>query len=172
MHRRTVLIALVTAGLIVLACVPAVVTFGLGWLRLGHIQPLGQAFSPEVSSPEAWTLFAVFYLGWMVALTVLLIWTFDRIGHKWHFPEKSARPHKKQLRRARATMRAMEAEQQATIEALRRREAREAQHRKANGAPHGARRVREVQRRDRERRDGGLNGPEKRARRGSGGGAS
>ena len=130
MHRRTALIALVTAGLIVLACVPAVVTFGLGWLRLPHLQPWGAPAARDTTTLEGWTLFALFYLGWMVALTVLLVWSFDRIGHKWRFYESTPRP-RKERRRARAGMQAVNAEQQATIQAMRRREAREAQRRRS-----------------------------------------
>jgi hypothetical protein len=129
MHRRTALIGLVTAGLIALACLPAAVTFGLGWLRLPHIEPWGQPPAKDPTSPEAWALFAVFYLFWMVGLTVLMIWSFERIGHRWRYYESTPRPQKKSRRRARATMRHVGAEQQATMEALRRREEREARRR-------------------------------------------
>jgi len=130
MQRRTALIALVTAGLIVLVCLPAVVAFGLGWLHLPHIQPWGTPAARDTTSPEAWALFAVFYLLWMVGLTVLLIWSFDRIGHNWRYYESTPRPQKRSRRRTRATMRIMNAEQQATIQAMRRREQREAQRRR------------------------------------------
>ena len=138
MHRRTALIVLVTAGLIVLACLPAVVTFGLGWLQLPHIQPWGAPAARDTNSPEAWALFAVFYLFWMAGLTVLLVWSFDRIGHQWQPYDRTPRPQKKSRRRARATMQTMNAEQQATIQALRRREARDAQRRRSREA-HDAR---------------------------------
>ena len=131
MHRRTALIVLVTAGLIVLACLPAVVTFGQGWLQLPHIQRWGAAAAKDMTSPEAWALFAVFYLFWMAGLTVLLVWSFDRIGHQWQPYDRTPRPQKKSRRRARATMQAINAEQQATIQALRRREARDAQRRRS-----------------------------------------
>lgn len=130
MHRRTALITLVTAGLVVLACLPAVVTFGLGWLPLPNIQPWGAPPARDTSSLEAWTLFAVIYLAWMVGLIVLLIWSFDRIGHKWRYHESTPRP-KKDRRRARASMQAVNAEQQANMQAMRRREAREAQRRRS-----------------------------------------
>jgi type VI protein secretion system component VasK len=130
MHRRTALITLVTAGLIVLACVPAAVTFGLGWLQPPHIQPWGEPAAKDTTTLEAWTLFAVFYLVWMAGLVVLLIWSFDRIGHKWRYYEGTPRP-KKERRRARASMQAVNAEQQATIQAMRRREAKEAQRRRS-----------------------------------------
>ena len=137
MHRRTAFIALVTAGLIVLACLPAVVTFGLGWLQLPHIQPWGAPPAKDTTSLEAWTLFAVFYLAWMAVLVVLLVWSFDRIGHKWRYYESTPRS-KKERRRARASMQAVNAEQQATIQAMRRREAKEAQRRRSRDS-HDAR---------------------------------
>ncbi len=138
MHRRTALIALVTAGLVVLACLPAVVTFGLGWLQPPHIQPWGAPAAKDTTSLEAWTLFAVFYLAWMAGLTALLVWSFDRIGHKWRYYESAPRPQKKRRRRARATMQAVNAERQATMQALRRREQREARRRRDREA-HDAR---------------------------------
>jgi hypothetical protein len=138
MPRRTALIALVTAVLVVLACLPAVVTFGLGWLQLPHIQPWGAPPAKDTTTIEAWTLFAVFYLAWMAALAVLLVWSFDRIGHHWQPYDRSPGPEKKQRRRARATMQAMNAEEKATYQAMRRREAREAQRRRDREA-HDAR---------------------------------
>ena len=131
MYRRKALIVLVTTGLIVLACVPAVVTFGLGWLQLPHIQSWGQPVAKDTTSLEAWTLFAVFYMCWMFGLVVLLVWSFDRIGYTWRSYDRTPRPRKKDRRRARATMQAVNAEQQATMQAMRRREAREAQRRRS-----------------------------------------
>jgi hypothetical protein len=130
MHRRTALIALVTVGLVVLACLPAAITFGLGWLQPPHIQPWGAPPAKDTTSLEAWTIFAVFYLAWMAGLVVLLVWSFDRIGHKWRYYESTPRP-KKDRRRARASMQAVSAEQQATIRAMRRREAKDAQRRRS-----------------------------------------
>lgn len=129
-HRRTVLVWLISAGLVVLVCLPAVLAFGLGWLRLPHIQPPGSPPAKDTTPPEAWVLLAVFYLAWLAGLMVLTIWLFDRIGHHWHYYEKTPRPRKKERRRARATMRHVNAEQQATMQAMRRREEREAQRRR------------------------------------------
>jgi len=129
-HRRTALISLVTAGLIALALVPAVVTFGLGWLRLPQIQPWGAQPATDTTTLEQWTLFALFYLAWMAGLTVLMVWLFDRIGHRWRYYEGTPRRQKKSRRRARATMRQMDAEQKATYDALRRREERDARRRR------------------------------------------
>ena len=134
MDVRRLLIVLVTVGVLVLAFVPAVVTFGLGWLPLPSIQPWGAPPARDTTSLEAWTLFALFYLAWMTALIVLLVWSFDHLGNKWQPPERSPRPAKKERRRTRATMQAVAAEQQATVEALRRREEREARRRREREA--------------------------------------
>jgi hypothetical protein len=128
-HRRTALILLVTAGLVVLAFVPAVVVFGLGWLRLPQIQPWGAPAAKDTTTLEQWTLFALFYLAWMFGLMVLMIWSFDHLGHRWRYYEGTPRAHKKSRRRARATMQHVNAEQQATLQALRRREERDARRR-------------------------------------------
>lgn len=141
MDRRRLLITLVTIGLLALAVMPAVVVFGLGWLRLPHIQPIGGPPVEDTTTLEAWTVFALFYLVWMVALTVVLVWSFDHLGSSWRPPERSPRPTRKECRRARATLRAVAAEQQATLEALRRREESAARRRPpgtggAGGAEH------------------------------------
>lgn len=128
-HRRTALIWLVTAGFIVLALAPAVVVFGLGWLRLPSIQPWGAPPAKDTTTLEAWVLFAVFYLLWMFGLTVLMVWSFDRVGHRWRPYDRPPRLARKSRRRARATMQQMNAEQKATYDALRRREEREARRR-------------------------------------------
>jgi len=130
MHRRTALVWLITAGLIVLACLPAVVVFGLGWLQLPHIEPWGSPPARDTTSIEGWALFAVFYLFWFAGLTLLLIWSFDRIGHHWRYYESTPRPRKKERRRSRATMQQVNAEQQATLAAMRRREQRDARRRR------------------------------------------
>ncbi len=139
-HRRTALILLVTAGFVVLAFVPAVVVFGLGWLRLPHIQPWGAPPARDTTTLEQWTLFALFYLVWMIGLTVLLIWSFDHLGHHWRYYESTPRAHKKSRRRARATLRHVDAEQQATIQAMRRREERDARRRAGRDSAEARRR--------------------------------
>jgi hypothetical protein len=106
------------------------VVFGLGWVQLPHFVGPGAPVPKETTSPEGWTLFALVYLAWLAGLTVLLVWTFDRIGHRWSFPERTPRPDKKQRRRDRATMQALNAEEQASLETMRRREEREARRRR------------------------------------------
>jgi hypothetical protein len=102
MDRRRLLIILVPVGLMVLALVPAAVTFGLGWLRLPSIQPPGASPARDTTSLEAWTLFAVFYLVWMVALMVLFVWAYDRLDYHWQYHQRPPRPPKKQRRRLAA----------------------------------------------------------------------
>ena len=104
MDRRRLLILFVPVGLIVLALVPALVTFGLGWLRLPSIQPPGASPARDTTSLEAWTLFAVFYLVWMLALMVLFIWSYDRLDYHWQYHRRAPRPPKKQRRRLAAGM--------------------------------------------------------------------
>ena len=104
MDRRRLLIILVPVGLIVLALVPALVTFGLGWLHLPSIQPSGASPARDTTSIEAWTLFAIVYLFWMVALMVLFVWSYDRLDYHWQYHQRSPRPPKKDRRRVAAGM--------------------------------------------------------------------
>jgi len=102
MDRRRLLIILIPLGLIILALVPAMVTFGLGWLRLPPIQPPGATPARDTTTLEGWTLFAVFYLVWVIALTVLFVWSYDRLDYHWQYHQRSPRPPKKQRRRLAA----------------------------------------------------------------------
>ncbi len=123
-RRRNALIA-VAVGFVVLAAVPVVVTFGLGWLHLPAVQPSGKPAVPDATPPEAWALFAVLYGAWLVALTIGLVWANDRIGYHWQPPERERRPSKKERRRRAATMSVIGAEQEARVAAeLRRRKAK------------------------------------------------
>ena len=102
MDRRRLLIILVPVGLIVLALVPAAVTFGLGWLRLPPLRPPGASPARDTTTLEGWTLFAVFYLFWVVALTVLFVWSYDRLDYHWQYHQRPPRREKKQRRRLAA----------------------------------------------------------------------
>ena len=113
MGRRRLLIILVPLGLIVLTLVPATVTFGLGWLRLPAIQPPGASPARDTTSLEAWTLFAVFYLVWMLALLVLFIWSYDRLDYHWQYHERPPRLPKKERRRLAAGMGLREGQEKA-----------------------------------------------------------
>ncbi len=120
MDRRRLVIALVTVGLVVLACLPTVVAFGLGWMKLPHIEPVGVRSARETTSPEAWALFALFYLAWMAALTVLLIWSYDHLDYHWQYHERAPRRRRKQRGRLTATLKIVEAEDKARARAARR----------------------------------------------------
>jgi uncharacterized membrane-anchored protein len=120
MDRRRLLIVLVPVGLIVLALVPAAVTFGFGWLRLPPIQPPGASPARDTTSLEAWTLLAVFYLVWMVALVVLLIWSYDRLDYHWQYHQRAPRPPKKQRRRLAAGMGFLAGQEEARAQAAKR----------------------------------------------------
>ena len=120
MDRRRLLIILVPLGLIVLVLVPAMVTFGLGWLRLPAIQPAGAGPARDTTSIEAWTLFAVFYLFWMLGLLVLFIWSYDRLDYHWQYHRRSPRPPKKHRRRLTAGMGFLAGQEQARTQAVKR----------------------------------------------------
>jgi len=112
MDRTRLLTGLVTVAAVVLATLPALVVFGLGWLSLGH---LGVASSGEVprdaSSPEMWVLFALFYLAWMLGLMVLLIWAYDHLGRNWRSWDRAPRPEKKRRRRLGAGLSYLEGQE-------------------------------------------------------------
>ncbi len=89
MDRRRLPDRLVTLGLIVLALAPAAVAFG----RLAappHIQPAARPAAPDTPA-RGLGAFAVFYLFWWSGL-LLVVWSFDRIGHHWQRLEGTPRP--------------------------------------------------------------------------------
>jgi len=101
--RSHLLKTLITVAAVALAVLPAAVAFGLGWLTFGHPDlPTGGPTLPDTTPPEAWALFALLYLGWLSALMVLLVWSFDRVGHHWSAWDRAPRKEKKRLRRLRA----------------------------------------------------------------------
>jgi hypothetical protein len=128
MDRTRILKALVTVAALVLAVVPAAVAFGFGWLSIGHPDvPGGGTVPPDTTSPDAWALFAVFYLGWMFALMVLTIWSFDRIGHHWRAWDREPRRQKRRRRRMTAGVDFLAGQEKAKVDAeaeLARRRAR------------------------------------------------
>jgi hypothetical protein len=114
MDRTRLLTSFATVTAVVLAAVPAVVVFGLGWLTLGHPSvPSGGTVPPDTTSPEQWVLFALFYLAWMFGLMVLLIWTYDRLGRYWHSWDRAPRREKKRRRRLSAGMSYLEGQEKA-----------------------------------------------------------
>ena len=58
-------------------------------------------------------LFALFYLAWMFALMVLVIWTYDRLGRYWHSWDRAPRREKKRRRRLEAGLKYMEGQDKA-----------------------------------------------------------
>jgi hypothetical protein len=150
MDRHRLALVGVTLGLVVLAAVPAVVTFAAGWLRLPHIQPWGQPAAPDTTAPEAWALFALVYLAWIAGVSILLVWSYDRLGYHWQPVERSPRSSRRERRKRDAVMGALTVEDEARVDAaLRRRRERErsrsaaaeasAKARAQGGAPAGKR---------------------------------
>ena len=114
MDRTRLLTGLVTVVAVVLAALPALVVFGLGWLTFGHPSvPSGGVVPPDTTSPEQWVLFALFYLAWMLALMVLLIWTYDRLGRYWRSWDRAPRREKKRRRRLGAGLSYLAAQEKA-----------------------------------------------------------
>lgn len=101
MDRRHLLTVALTVAAVVLAALPAAVVFGLGWLEPAGSPPAG---SVTDRTPEAWVLFALFYLVWMGGLMVLLIVANDRLGRHWRSWDRDQRPGKRQGRRLAAGM--------------------------------------------------------------------
>jgi len=114
MDRTRLLTSFVTVAAVVLAAVPAVAVFGLGWLPLGYPDvPSGGKVPPDTTSPELWVLFAVFYLVWMLGLMVLLIWTYDRLGRNWRSWDRAPLREKKRRRRLKAGLSYIEGQEKA-----------------------------------------------------------
>jgi hypothetical protein len=121
MDRRRLALAGVTLGLIALAVAPAVVAFAAGWLHLPHIQPPGHPAAPDRTPPEAWAVFALFYLFWIVGACILLIWCYDRLGYHWQPYERKPRLSRKERRKRAAVMGSLTVEDDARVEAAMRR---------------------------------------------------
>jgi hypothetical protein len=140
--RRTRLLrALITAVGLALAALPAVVVFGLGWLTLGRPDvPEGGTVPADTTSPAAWALFALFYFAWLFGLMVLVIWSFDRLGHHWRAWDRAPRRQKRRRRRLGAGLAFLAGQEKAQADAeaeiARRRSAlAENQRRAAGGGP-------------------------------------
>jgi hypothetical protein len=115
-HQR-ILVPLATIVFVALAVLPAVVVFSQGWLLLPHrVQLPGSTPAPS-SSANAWALFALFYLGWMVATVALLIVMYDRAGFKYTPYEGKPREPRRKRRRRGAALRYMAAQEKARAEA-------------------------------------------------------
>jgi hypothetical protein len=114
MDRTRLLAGLSTVTAVVLAALPAVLIFGFGWFSLWRRgAAVGGVIPPNTSPPEAWVLFALFYLFWMLGLMVLLIWTYDHLGRNWRSWDRAPRPEKKRRRRLGVGLRYLEAQEKA-----------------------------------------------------------
>jgi len=113
MDRTRLLTGLVTLAAVVLAAVPALVVFGLGWLSFGHFAAVAGEVPRDSSSPEMWVVFALFYLAWMLGLMVLLIWAYDHLGRNWRSWDRAPRPEKKRRRRLGAGLSYLEGQEKA-----------------------------------------------------------
>jgi hypothetical protein len=134
--RGRTLRTVVTVAAIVLAVLPAAVVFGFGWLTFGHPSvPAGGTVPRDATPPEAWALFALFYVAWMFGLMVLLIWTFDRLGHHWRSWDRAPRKEKKRRLRLTAGLGFLagqeKARTQAATDAARRRATADAARKRA-----------------------------------------
>ena len=125
MDRRRLALVGVTLGLVLLGLAPAVIAFAAGWLHLPHIEPPLHPAAPDRTPPEAWAVFAVFYLFWIVGASLLLVWCYDRLGYHWQPHERKPRLSRKERRKRAAVMGALTVEDQAVRDAaLRRRRER------------------------------------------------
>jgi len=114
MDRTRLLTSLVTVAAVALAALPAIVVFALGWLTLGHPSvPSGGEVPRDTTSPEAWVLFALFYLAWLFGLMVLLIWVYDRLGCNWRSWDRAPRREKKRRRRLSSGLKYLEGQEKA-----------------------------------------------------------
>jgi hypothetical protein len=99
---------------VALAALPAVVVFGFGWFSLWHGgTAVDGVIHPDSTPPEAWVLFAVAYLAWMLGLMVLVIWSYDRLGRNWHSWDRAPRRDKKRRRRLGAGLSYLEKQEEA-----------------------------------------------------------
>ncbi len=90
-HVATACVALLA---ITLAFLPAVVASARGWVALGSL-PGSAALA--ATSPEAWTLFALFYLVWMVALGVALVAVLQHLVRRRDVAERPLRGRQRRV---------------------------------------------------------------------------
>jgi hypothetical protein len=134
---RRLLTALVAPAALLLSAAPAVVVFGRGWLPAGDPDvPVGTVVPPETTPLEWWVVFVLFYLAWMVGVTLLVVWSYDTLGRKWRSYDRPPRPARRTARRREAGLRYLEAQDEARAAAGKAAEAAEA--RKAAEAARGA----------------------------------
>lgn len=95
---------LVSLAALALAGLPAIVAVRVGWLSLGQ---------SNASSVERWTLFALFYLVWVLFVVVLLVWCNDRFGVHWRAWDRAPRREERRRRRLAAGLRLLEGQKAA-----------------------------------------------------------
>ena len=144
MDRSRLLKTLITVAALALVALPAVVAFGLGWLSFGHPDvPNGGATLPDTTPLEAWALFAVVYFFWLFGLMLLVVWSFDRVGHHWRAWDRAPRKEKKKRRRLSAGVGFLAGQEKARADAeaelARRRAALEDTRKRASHGASGAR---------------------------------
>ena len=125
--------ALVPVVALLLLTVPFLVFWWAGWLHVGlnHGEMrLGHGLLHDTTSIYVWTVLAVVYLLWIVALVVGVVWVFDRLDYHYQPYDRPARLTRRQKRRRQAGMAHLrgQQQQQAQLEGLRRaaRESRRA----------------------------------------------
>lgn len=144
MDRSRLLKTLITVAALALVALPAAVAFGLGWLSFGHPDvPNGGATPPDTTPLEAWALFAVVYFFWLFGLMLLVVWSFDRVGHHWRAWDRAPRKEKKKRRRLSAGVGFLAGQEKARADAeaelARRRAALEDTRKRASHGASGAR---------------------------------
>jgi hypothetical protein len=124
--------ALVPVAALALLTVPFLVFRAAGWvhLSLNHGTALRHGLLHDTTSLYVWTVLAVVYLVWVVALVAGIAWAFDRLDYHYQPYDRPARLTRRQQRRRHAGMAHLRAQQQqqAQLEGLRRaaRESRRA----------------------------------------------
>lgn len=103
---RRALAVLAGVAALALACVPALVAFGLGWMTLGWSEASGDIGHLVDDNPiEAWALLALAFLVWVPLVVVALVYVLDRLGQQYTPLEREPRPKTRETRRRRAGLR-------------------------------------------------------------------
>ena len=109
--RRSLLKALVTLGALAVLLVPAVVVFGLGWIRVQS----PEAYPRQEQTPiEAWAALALFYILWVGLVLAGLIAALDRLGYKYTPVEQPPYESRRKKRRRAAGLGYLRAREEAS----------------------------------------------------------
>ena len=114
-------------GLLLLT-VPALVFWRLGLIHVSRAQGslLSTGALKDTTSIYVWTLLAVVYLFWVLGLLVLGIWVMDHLGFHWEPYDRPPRRQRKRLRRRKAGIAYLRAQDEAARKAQLAAVAREA----------------------------------------------